>query len=656
MSFSSRAFVLSMVLTAPAIVGCSSSDSSPEGPLPTSGVPEGCDPLVPTYCGFPFPSNAHLVDDPTTATGKRVSFSSAMLPRWQHGGRSTNPEPWNDSDGFSPGASLLTHLPDATITGLPTQDNLAFSITTDSPTIVMEAETGELVPHFSELDMTPTTREDERTFIIRPVVRLKDATRYIVAIRKVVDSNGNAIPPTPAFQALRDGTPFGDAEVERRRAVYADIFGRLHAAGIDTADLQLAWDFSTASRENNTRWLLHMRDEALAAVGDQGPSYTIDSVETNPNPHIAKRIRGHVTVPLYLDTGDENGTLVFGDDGMPRQNGTYAFPFVVHVPNSLTDGSSGPPIQNGHGLLGSMDEGQNGYLAKIADMKKMVAFSMDLTGMAGGDNDMVMNALTSDIGAFKAVVGRQHQGLINELLLMRMMRGRFVNEPEIQFAGHSAIDPSVGYYRGDSQGGIFGTTYMAITTDVTRGLLGEPGAPYSMLLSRSADFGPFFTILYSGYRSAFDLQMCIGLIQMFWDRTEPDGYMPYLHDNTLPNTPSHDVLLHVALGDHQVTPLGAHIIARAIGAKNLKAVNREVWGIEDVDAPYAGSAMVEVSYGLPEAPKTNTPPGFGGVPDPHDWVREETPMIDMGDVFLRTGQVTQTCNNGQGPCVFPRPE
>ncbi len=649
-----RILLLTVVLSAPLAFGCSSSDSSADQPLPTSGVAEGCDPLVPTYCGFPFPSNAHLVDDASTATGKRVSFTAEMLPRWQHGGRPTNPEPWNDSDGFSPGGNIMTHLPNASITGLPTQDTLGLSVTLDSPTLLVEAETGTLVPHFAELDMTATTHDDERTFFLRPVVRLKDATRYIVAIRHVQDQDGNVIAPTPAFQALRDGTPFGDAEVERRRANYADIFGKLKAAGVDTGDLQIAWDFTTASRDNNTRWLIHMRDDALKTVGDQGPPYAIDSIEANPNSHIAKRIHAHMTVPIYLDTGAANGTLLLGDDGLPKQNGTYDFPFVVHVPNSLTDGSSGPPLQNGHGLLGSMDEGQNGYLATIADTKKMVAFSMDLTGMATGDQDMVLNAMSGDIGAFKAVVGRQHQGLINELMLMRLMRGRFVNEPEIQFNGHSAIDPTVGYYRGDSQGGIFGTTYMAITTDVTRGMLGEPGGPYSMLLSRSADFGPFFTILYSGYKTAMDLQMAIGLIQMFWDRTEPDGYMPYIHENMLPNTPSHEVLLHVALGDQQVTPLGAHIIARAVGAKNLKAVNREVWGIDDVDAPYNGSAMVEVSFGLPEAPKTNTPPGFGGVPDPHDWVRGIPEMIDMADVFLRTGTVTQTCNGGAGPCVFPQ--
>ena len=35
----------------------------------------------------------------------------------------------------------------------------------------------------------------------------------------------------------------------------------------------------------------------------------------------------------------------------------------------------------------------------------------------------------------------------------------------------------------------------------------------------------------------------------------------------LPRTPPHEVLLHVALGDHQVAPVTAEVMARTIGAR-----------------------------------------------------------------------------------------
>src|SRR5262249_26844884 len=145
-----------------------------------------CDPLVPTQCGYPFPSNVYLVDDPTTVTKKHVAMPRSAMPLSNNGGY-LDPKFVADSDGFSPGQTILTHLPGATVTGLPTQDSMASSITMQSPTILLNADTGELVPHFAELDQELSSEDDsDRAFLIRPVVRLADQTRYIVAIRHVV--------------------------------------------------------------------------------------------------------------------------------------------------------------------------------------------------------------------------------------------------------------------------------------------------------------------------------------------------------------------------------------------------------------------------------------------------------------------------------------
>lgn len=618
-------------------------------PITSGPLLEGdCDPIVPTRCGLPFPSDVYLVDDEKTATGKRVQFGPTTLPAIKKGaGPNIDPAAWADSDGFSPGQAPFTHMLGATITGFPTQDNIEFSTTENSPTVLIEAETGELVPHFAELDVSNGTDEETQVLMLRPVVRLKDATRYIVAIRRVKDAGGNYLEPSEAFRSLRDGTPSTDYSVRRRRLLYEDIFGRLAKAGVTREDLQIAWDYTTASRENNTRWLVHMRDDALAKVGDEGPEYVIDTVEDNPNEFIKKRIYGRFTVPIYLDQPGPGGTLVFDEDGMPVQNGTGEYEFVVHLPNSVTGDTPGALLQNGHGLLGSKDEGRNGYLAEISDRHRFVSFSIDLVGMAEEDFETVQEAIGGDVGAFKGLVGRQHQGILNSLLAMRMMAGRFAKDPIMQDDGKSMIDTTKRYYRGDSQGGIFGTTYMALTTDVTRGLLGEPGMPYNLLLNRSVDFDPFFFLLKLIYRDNIDLQLVLGLVQMHWDRTEPNGYAPYITENMLPDTPKHDVLLHIAIGDHQVTPLGAHIIARAVGAKNLAPVNRSIWGVEESPGPFTGSGMVEFDFNLPMAPTTNTPPVGPDDDDPHDKVRVLDASYDQTNDFLREGIVKPYCD---GPC------
>jgi len=224
-----------------------------------------------------------------------------------------------------------------------------------------------------------------------------------------------------------------------------------------------------------------------------------------------------------------------------------------------------------------------------------------------------------------------------------MMMGKFSKDPKVQYNGHSVIDTTTHYYRGDSQGGIFGTTYMAVSTDVTRGILGEPGAPYSLLLYRSEDFNPFFFIIGLQYNDSLDVNIVLGLVQMFWDRVEPIGYIDGLSkENGVPNTPAHQVLEQVAIGDHQVTPLGAHVIARAIGAKQLKPVTREIFQIPDADSGFTGCGIVEFDFGLPPAPIDNEPMTDGQ--DPHDAVRVLPAVVQMENEFLRNGDVKNFCD------------
>jgi hypothetical protein len=671
-----------------------------------------CDSLVPTHCGYPFPSNVYLIDDTTTTTGKRVAIPSEAMPQASTVGR-LDPAMVADSDGFSPGQTILTHLPGATITGLPTQDTLAASVLPTSPTILLNASTGELVPHFAELDMElPSEAASDRAFMIRPVVRLADATRYIVAIRHVKDGGGNDLPPTPVFQALRDGTASCDPSVALRRTLYADIFAKLKVAGVDPSDLQLAWDYSTASEANNTRWLLAMRDAALAAVGTSGPAYTLfppaaagtmpppsspscnnltagtNPAETHagspseigsgncsqdsPNAHIWRRLFGLMTVPLYTTSPNPTASadsgaatpagLSFGSNGMPAQNGTTQVEFEVNIPVAATK-TPGAPLANGHGLFGDKTEGQDDYLAALDDAGDFVSVAVDLLGLCKDDSALVASIASGDPTQFKSVVGRQHQGLLDSLLAMRLMTA-LAQDPATFYNGQPTIDPTKRFYRGDSQGGIMGTTYMAITTDVGLGVLGESGAPYSLLLNRSTDFAPFFTRLQGLFGDGRDLQMLFGLVQMVWDRTEPDGYMPYIVTNNLPGTPAHSVLIRDNIGDYQVTPLGAHVIARAVGAKNLSQTNRELYGIPDAPGPFAGPGIVEWSWGLTPAPETNVPPGNlcpanapAGCGDPHDQLRLQPAAIEQEIQFFKTGMVVQTCSGGGdggaagGPCV-----
>jgi hypothetical protein len=622
-----KKLALLLTLVSLAIASCS---SAPE-PVP---VPDGCDPLVPEHCGFPFPN-----DFWRDASG-HVVFGANTLPVPTMG-KPIDPNALAWRDGFSAGELAMTYLPGATATGLPDEDHIADSVVAaSSPTVLMEADTGELVPHFSEVDAS-TFHEDDQALMIHPAMRLKDATRYIVAVRSVVDATGAVIPPSAAFQALRDGRTTDDAPLEALRPHYEELFAKLAAAGIDRASLQMAWDYTTASQSTVTSDLLTMRDDALATVGAQGPSYTITKVEDAPNQYLAKRLHGLMTVPLYLnrpDVGDDE-RLVRDASGKPMQNGTAQYPFVVLIPPSATPSNPAPILQNGHGLLGSLDEGTDSYFAQTCAQYNYIGVAVDWIGMAHDDSATMVDTATQDVGIFHGAVDRQQQGFVNALLAMRMMMGSLSTDPELEQNGQSIVDTTRRFYRGDSQGGIFGTTYMSITTDVERGYLGEPGMPYELLLDRSQDFSPFKLLIRGSFPNGLDQRLVQALLQLEWDRSEPDGYAELL-------APTHRVLIAAALGDHQVTPLGAHVIARTIGAKNLAPVNREVYGISDDPGPITqGSAIVEYDFGLPKAPLTNVPATAGD--DPHGAVRFLQPDMDQIDEFFKNGDIKPFCD---GPC------
>ncbi|MCY1054980.1 hypothetical protein [Nannocystis sp. SCPEA4] len=631
-----------------------SGSTAPTTGEPTTGevVPEvdwptlECDPLVPTYCGFPFPSNVFTTADPGTPTGRRLALSETLIPD------STNsppaqPDRWNRSDGFSAGLAVMSHLPGATVTGLPGPWTLEDSLAVDSPTVLLDADSGEWIAHFAELDMSHDD-DERRAFMIRPVVPLADGRRYIVAIRGVVDAEGAALPPSPAFKALRDDESFDDPSIGQRRGLYADIFQRLADAGVPRDDLQLAWDFTTASRENNTAGLLKMRDEGLAWAGEDGPPYTLTLVDAeHPDPHVGLYVEGTMTVQLYVNDPGPGADLILGNDGLPAKFGTAEYEFTVVIPQSAFT-TPATPLQYGHGLLGSgRAEIQQADLTEFADTHGHALFAVDWIGMAEDDSVPIAELVDrGDLEEFSTVVDRLHQGILNALLAMRLVSGALVDDPMMQPMGQPLIDPSERYYLGNSQGGILGSTYMALSTDVERGVLGVPGQPYSLLLDRGEQFTALFAPLKSAFPDGLDQQMVLALFQILWDRTEPTGYSKYIRSNNLPGSPPKEVLIEVAIGDHQVSTLGAHIMARAIGGvANIAPENRALWGIDSAAAPYTGSAMVEYDFGLAPEPTTNIPPSDGE--DPHDKPRKLPGAAQMLDQFLRTGVVETFC---EGVC------
>jgi len=235
----------------------------------------------------------------------------------------------------------------------------------------------------------------------------------------------------------------------------------------------------------------------------------------------------------------------------------------------------------------------------------------------------------------------------------------------------ATIDGSRLYYNGNSQGGILGGALTAIAPDFTRASLGVPAMNYSVLLNRAVPFDNFKPFFNPAYPGALKQQLALSLIQMLWDRSDPNGYAHRMTTNPLPNTPPHEVLMDLAFGDQQVTTWQADVEARTIGAQVHDPVVFDgrwpgvdvAWGIPRIASyPFADSAIVYWDSGPLRANPTpppamigTDPPPIANLPnrtgvDPHGNPRVAPAEMQMVSDFLMPdaqSAITDTC---LGPC------
>jgi hypothetical protein len=667
-----------------------------------------CEFLVPGECLLPFPSDHFTVADPATDTGRRLNFNVASMPvaapvtlapGFTTPGGPFDPTDINRNDGFSPGSQIVVRVPGLDNeealrrTGATPITDIARYADREAPVVVINARTGERQPIWVEVDAHASS-DATRALLIYPARNFDEGERYIVALRSLRDAAGKPIQAREPFRSYRDQIATGDPAVEARRAHMEDIFATLRRERIPRGTLYLAWDFTVASERSIAGRMLRMRDDAFAKLGDtnladltvQGdaPQFTasVQNFTADQNPDIARRVTGTVTVPCYVAPnclppapGTAGKRMNDPDgDGLPDANGTYNAAYRCDIPRvSGVDGAAVRqlrPSLYGHGLLGSTNEMNQEQLRRLMQDHGFMFCGTKWIGIADEDQPFVGQVVTN-WSFFPGMAARMNQGMLDFLYLGRLMihpQG-FAASPAFQNAdGDSVIDTRRLFYDGNSQGGIMGGALTAVAVDNDRAALGVPGMNYSTLLPRSVDFNTLRTLNNLAYGDELERPVIYGLVQLMWDRAEADGYAHHMTSDPLPNTPAHEVLMHVALGDHQVAPISADVEARTIGAfTNRPGIDPgrsfevdPLWGIPTIPSfattPFAGSAIIYWDSGpftaanpggTPVPPTQNLPPTIGQ--DPHEFPRRSPAARQQKSDFLRIdGRVTDQC--GGGPC------
>lgn len=682
------------------LFACTTSTTPPDvdagGDASTPTVDVGTDAFVPfpsmcenvsgVNCLLPFPSSRFLVDDATTATGRRVSIPREAMPENARHVR-IDPTMFNRFDGFSPATSMMTAFDDGadiSPTGLADERHIADSVLDTSSTLLFEVQGTTLtrVEHFAELDYYARADLSRRPLFLRPAARLRPNTRYIVAIRNLQHVDGSAVQPSQYFRALRDDMPLAEAmDIESRRAAFEDVFDLLTAASVDRASLLQAWDFWTASDESIYTDLVTVRDRGLSALMADGPSCTVTSSMDDVDTHVFRRIYGTVRVPLFIggtDPMDDAQCLLVRDaSGLPTRNTTTPYadvPFTISIPRSVQMAAMNgdPParlLEYGHGLFGSQDESESGWLGEFSDARQFVVVAVDWWGMSVYDVSRAAGAI-GELSRFPTLTERYAQGILNFLAVVRSLitAGACQDLPELHINGHLVFDPAERYYHGNSQGGIMGTTLAGISTDITRFGIGVGGMAYSILIPRSIDGEQYVSLMFNNYRhDPVSTSLNWVMSQAQWDLTEPSTYVPHVRGDTLPctlpectggRTPVHHVAYQIGRDDAQVPNVGAAFAARSMlddtgGMLPLMTDDTHVspfipYGLPTTSGPSESALVVYLIPGTPmleigtHTPADDTPA--------HEGVRRSMAAQEQLDRFFHPdGLVEQTCDGACDP-------
>jgi hypothetical protein len=616
-------------------------------------VPRGdCNPVDDSACMFPFPSSFYLKEDATTGSGYRVDFGPTSLPADRFG-LQMRPDAWNRRDGYSTLAPLYALLAGADVhsPGSLSFANLADYANADVTTVLLDAATGERVPHYIEREAFPED-PSRAALVIHPAVPLQHATRYVVGIRNLLGDDGAPVSAPKGFATLRDEGATDDPDLERQRTNYDDvIFPALDTAGFDRAELQLAWDFVTVSAESSRATVLGVRDAGLAAVPEDGPPYTITETIENTcggGEKVGRHITGEMTVPLYLTDAAPSSMLnrddPTGPDSAVSQNGTAQVPFTIIVPCSvLTAGVPAPLLQVGHGLFGSHTDIRWDPYTPVAEAAGMVMFATSWRGMSSDDYNAVTLMMAQDPSDFDIIPDGLTQGHLEALLMARLMQGAMVGDAALSVNDEPLIDPTQVHYYGVSLGSVLGGAQVAMSPDIDRAVMQISGMSFSTILTRSSAFSAFLLLLGAKYDDPADISLIVPLAQMLWDPVESAGWADQLVDGaSVGGRDDRRFLFQVGIGDDTVSSIGGAVYARTAGASLIGPAPRDIFGVPALTDPNSGSGILEWDYGCAE---TDAPlPAGLGEANPHNRLPGEDSAQAQAAAFLSDGDLSSPCD------------
>lgn len=522
-----------------------------------------------------WPEPALLVDDPTTETGRRLSFvpeDYPVLTATLRGYRQVFTDDLTELDGFGINS-------EAFFTFTRAFDEAA--LPSGEATIDPAAGLGLVVVSPGPARVHPVlveTTDEGRTVLMAPLSPLPAQAEVVAFVTTgLAAATGGCLEQGPN---LADSLTTPDTRV-------AAALDALTSLGVITSSAQLAaiTAFPTQSIEEDT----------LAVAADiearAPPTFTTSPTCTTE----ARWIRCEASFTSQ-DYRDADGVFrrAAGESATPT--GSYDVPVTLWLP--LTGTPPYPTMFFGHGLGG--DRHQARRLAEFAAPEGIVTVSAP--ALAHGEHpthsDPTAAALNVVLEFFAigdladrplhATRLRENfrQTAWDRLQLTRLLGAG----PDVDGDGTADIDAARLSYLGVSLGGLMGPEVLAATDAYGAGVLVVPGGRVSTIMSDSSTFGSLVELLRPRTATAGDVRRFFPILQTILDAGDPASYGAHGLTNrfaSAPRVPS--ILLGVVLDDEVVPNIANYSLARAFGVPIVEPLLRAEPGLSVVTGPITGN-------------------------------------------------------------------
>lgn len=567
--------------------------TDPGTPTPTPTVwpypSYDCNPLSVGKCLMPWPSSVFLRPDATTDTGVRVSVPDEALPGVNTAGR------LNTFDGFSPANGLLVEFTGKlATTDLPEFEDVAAVLANGSRFLLFNNDPasddyGTQIPMHVEVFDNGTNS----VLVLRPARPLLPGSQYVAAVRGVYAASGGLAPSGPLFVQLRDGNGSG-ADYAALSPRYEELFLFLEDQGVTRDDLQIAWEFRTASTRSLTGPMVGMLDKALEAANLGSPTWRVISVSNVTNQSgsttFGKYYQCSMSGPNFIRADQ---TYEFGPDGLPKIQGNVDFTFTIFVPENRYLASQVNPVPGvffGHGIFGDAGQVANDHVLTLG----YVGFAVDLQGFTLNDVlGLAFDVFPEPVSKLPKLTDRLQQSLVNAVILSESLRpiAGYLEEQH----GRPILDTSRYYLVGQSLGGILCGVLTAIQPRLEASALIVPGSAWSHLMQRSSiwntgvgfiTFGSYFQALYP---DVLEQQICLNLLQNVWDPVDPITYARHWALEPLGNRQPRHVLLQYGVPDATIPNFSTEMMIRAAGMPLLEPAAVNPGALETASCPTGGA-------------------------------------------------------------------